>query len=138
MPAFLCLTFFGSDVDYFSSWTSHIIAFVSIFTVTYILFAVGALGGGDAKLCSAFALWTGLSGLTTFLFFMGVVGGFLGLATLALARHRPIKSTGSGWIEMAQKGEKKVPYGVAIAFGALASFFYTGYLDPGVIRGFVN
>jgi prepilin peptidase CpaA len=80
----------------------------AVFGLFALAFYAGMMGGGDVKLAAALALW--FSPLTTarFLVFMSIAGGVLTL--VVLARHR-----------MQQKpGKPKVPYGVAIAIGALA------------------
>lgn len=131
IPAFFTVQFFAPESQYFSSWVSHLVSLFIIFAITYALFAVKAFGGGDAKLCSAYALWVGVQGLAPFLFFMGLVGGLLGLLTLFLGKHKPIDKPPEGsWIAKAQGGVKEVPYGIAITFGAFISFFYTGYMTP--------
>jgi prepilin peptidase CpaA len=131
VPAFIAVQIFTPESAYFSSWISHLVSLAVVFGITYALFATKAFGGGDAKLCSAFALWVGVQGLAPFLFFMGVVGGSLGLLTLALGKHKPIKAPVKGsWIDKAQSGAKEVPYGIAITTGAFAAFFYAGYLSP--------
>jgi prepilin peptidase CpaA len=131
VPAFLTVTYFTKDVTFFSNWQSHAIAGVMVFIITYALFHFNMLGGGDAKLISAFALWVGLSGLMSFLFFMALAGGLLGVATILLGKWKPVKKPVKGsWIYKAQAGKKEVPYGIAIFIGALVSFWHTGYLKP--------
>ncbi|WP_309604141.1 prepilin peptidase [Phenylobacterium sp.] len=88
------------------------------------MFALGWIGGGDAKLFAAAALWLGWPAILTFLAVTGVAGGVLAVGLLALRapavrRHLP---AGPGWfVRLAEPGEN-VPYGVAIAVGALAAF----------------
>ena len=131
VPAFLAVQFFAPESGYFSNWVSHVVSFAVVFAITYALFAAKAFGGGDAKLCSAYALWVGVQGLAPFLFFMGVVGGLLGLLTLFLGKHKPITNPAEdSWIEKAQSGVKEVPYGIATTVGAFASFLYAGYIAP--------
>jgi prepilin peptidase CpaA len=79
-----------------------------VFALLAVAFYTGMMGGGDVKLAAALALW--FSPLTTarFLVFMSIAGGVLTL--VVLARHRMQK----------KPGRPRVPYGVAIAIGALA------------------
>jgi len=131
IPAYLAVMFLAPDSDYFSKWQSHILAFVIVFIVTYALFFFKLFGGGDAKMLSAFSLWVGMSGLVSFLFSMALTGAVLSLATLSLRRWKPVKNPiKDSWIEKAQKGENKVPYGIAIFLGAIISFWQIGYLQP--------
>ena len=66
------------------------------------------MGGGDVKLASALALWFSPAGTVKFLVLMSIAGGVLTLGILVW--HRMQK----------REGRPEIPYGVAIAFGALA------------------
>jgi len=88
------------------------------------MFALRWLGGGDAKLFAAVALWMGWPAVVTFLALAAVAGGALAAALLLLrsAAFRPLALLGPRWVvRLAEPGEG-VPYGVAIAVGALAAF----------------
>jgi prepilin peptidase CpaA len=88
------------------------------------MFALGSVGGGDAKLLAATALWLGWPAVGTFLLATALTGGLLAglLLVLRSAALRPIAATGPGWVaRLAEPGEG-VPYGAAIAVGALAAF----------------
>jgi prepilin peptidase CpaA len=79
-----------------------------VFVLLAGAFYAGAMGGGDVKLASALALWFSPAGTVKFLVLMSVAGGVLTLAIL-------------GWHRMQRRqGRPEIPYGVAIAFGALA------------------
>ena len=123
----------------FYSFSSHLIAMVVMFGITAALFGARAIGAADSKLATAFALWVGFNpGLIALLFYTTVVGGLMGLATLAMRKWKPFRSAKAGsWIAQAQAGENKVPYGVAIACGALASFVKLGYFDMEALRSFL-
>jgi prepilin peptidase CpaA len=89
-----------------------------------VMFALGWIGGGDAKLFAAAGLWLGIPAAFTYLLVTGVAGGGLALALLGLRSLwlRPYVQTGPAWFgRLATPGEN-VPYGVAIAAGALAAF----------------
>lgn len=88
------------------------------------MFAFGWVGGGDAKLLAAAGLWLGWPAALTFLLVTGMAGGALalGLLTLRSAPFRPLVLMGPSWFtRLAEPGEN-VPYGVAIAVGALVAF----------------
>lgn len=94
------------------------------------MFALGWIGGGDAKLFAAAALWLGWPAILSFLAVTGVAGGALAVGLLALRapalRHH--LAAGPAWfVRLAEPGEN-VPYGVAIAVGALAAFPGCGLL----------
>jgi prepilin peptidase CpaA len=80
--------------------------------VVFLLFALafyaGMMGGGDVKLAAALALWFAPLTTARLLVYMSIAGGVLTL--IVLARHRMQK----------KPGRPRVPYGVAIAIGALA------------------
>ena len=71
-------------------------------------FHAGMMGGGDVKLASALALWFSPGGTVRFLVLMSLAGGVLTLVLVAWHRAKR------------REGRPEIPYGVAIAFGALA------------------
>jgi prepilin peptidase CpaA len=88
------------------------------------MFALGWIGGGDAKLFAASALWIGWPAAITYLAVTGMAGGALAVGLLGLrsAYVRPFVPSGPAWFaRLAEPGEN-VPYGVAIAVGALMAF----------------
>lgn len=131
IPAYVAFWFFARESGFFDDWISHLGAFGIVFIGSFILFSLNMFGAGDSKLCSAFALWTGMSGLSAFIFYTAVIGGLLGVATLLLRRHKPFAQVKEGtWLARAQAGENAVPYGIAITGGALMSFLWLGYFSP--------
>jgi len=92
--------------------------------VGMIFFALRWIGGGDAKLFAAAALWLGWPPSVTYLIAVCLAGGALAMLLLALrsAWVRPYVMSGPAWfVRLAEPGEG-VPYGVAVAVGALAAF----------------
>lgn len=135
--AYGVLWLFGRD-DVFGPLMSHILSAGVVFAVTLVMFALKALGAGDSKLGTAFALWVGLKGLVPFLFYMTLVGGALALIALMLRKWRFFKELKEGtWVARVQSGEGVVPYGVAIFCGVLASFIKLGYFSPEVLSSFL-
>jgi prepilin peptidase CpaA len=89
-----------------------------------VMFALGWIGGGDAKLFAASALWLGWPAFVPFLLITCVMGGALAVALLFLRSNQlqAFVPSNPRWLfRLATKGEN-VPYGVAIAVGALAAF----------------
>ena len=88
------------------------------------MFAMGWIGGGDAKLFAAVALWQGWPASMIFILATGLAGGVLALSLLALRSVwlRPLAVRGPDWIGRLAKPGADAPYGVAIAIGALAAF----------------
>ncbi|PXA87041.1 pilus assembly protein CpaA [Caulobacter sp. D4A] len=91
--------------------------------VGMLMFALRWVGGGDAKFLAACALWMGVTGLPSFLLITALAGGALtfGLMSLRSGWLEPIIAGSPAWVR--RLGDKKgdVPYGVAIAVGALAA-----------------
>jgi len=88
-----------------------------------LAFALRWVGGGDAKLMAASALWLGWPAVMPFLLFTAVAGG--GLAVLLLVgRSRPnlVGAGAPAWFARLMQPKADVPYGLAIAVGALAAF----------------
>jgi len=88
------------------------------------MFALGWIGGGDAKLFATAGLWLGWPAAGQFILITAVAGGGLAVALLGLRSVwlRPHLQGGPAWFgRLATPGEN-VPYGVAIAVGALAAF----------------
>jgi len=88
------------------------------------MFALGWIGGGDAKLFAAAGLWLGWPAVLSYLAVTGIAGGALAVGLLGLRSDyvRPFVPAGPAWFaRLAQPGEN-VPYGVAIALGALMAF----------------
>lgn len=86
-----------------------------------VMFALRWVGGGDAKLAAVVALWMGWPAVITFLFAAALVGG--GLATVLIlmrsAMLRPVVLLGPRWVTRLAEPGQGVPYGVALAAGAL-------------------
>lgn len=108
----------------------HIGAALLVLLITGTLFAFKQLGAGDSKMATVLALWMGLPGLVPFLFYMSLAGGVVAGISLILKKWKPVKNPPEGsWVDKAQQGHPSVPYGIALACGALAAFIYLGYLD---------
>lgn len=86
----------------------------------FALFAAGYIGGGDAKLFAAVALWFGFSDLLTYTLIAALLGGGLSLLIL-MGRRVPLPAglLGYAWIARLHDAQSGIPYGVALAAGAL-------------------
>jgi len=94
------------------------------------LFATRIIGGGDAKLMAASCLWLGLSGSGMFLLWTGVAGGAFCLALIAArAQFQPYVSGAPTWVAHLMNPRGDIPYGVAIAVGALMAYPASGLLS---------
>ncbi len=64
----------------------HLAAGAAVLTVGWILFALGVIGGADAKLLAAAAVWTGWTALAEFLVVVALTGGVLALGLIVWRR----------------------------------------------------
>ncbi len=99
---------------------SHIYAALAVLAVTFVFFARGWIGGGDAKLAAATALWLGFDHLMPYLLYASLFGGVL---TLLMIRFRlvplPDVLARQEWVRRLHKLDGGVPYGIALAAAAL-------------------
>ncbi len=105
------------------SWDAvlwHVAAGALVLAVCFVMFALGWIGGGDAKLVSAVALWLGFATLLEYLLIASAAGGVLTIALLAL-RGLPLPGFALGWTWLARLHDRKtgVPYGIALAGAAM-------------------
>lgn len=100
----------------------HIGAAVVVFALGLVLFHFNVFGGGDVKLMSASALWSGFGGLADLVLLIACFGGLLALALLA-GRLLPARvMQANAGLERLVSGRHGMPYGVAIAVGVVAHF----------------
>ena len=100
-----------------------------VFAVTFAFFALGWIGGGDAKLAAATALWLGFDHLLGYVLYASMLGGALTLLILQ-ARTLPLPAmlTGREWAERLHKANGGIPYGVALAAAALMIYPETPWM----------
>ena len=98
----------------------HIGAGAAVLAVAFSCFAMGWVGGGDAKVAAAAALWFGFAHLMNYLLYASLFGGAL---TLVLIQFRqwplPYALAGQPWLMRLHAKESGIPYGIALALGAL-------------------
>ena len=98
----------------------HLLAGLIALVAGFALFALGYIGGGDAKLFAAVSLWLGLHDFLGYALASSIMGGFLTLALLAM-RQWPLPAAVArhDWIIRLHEKNSGIPYGVALAIGAL-------------------
>jgi prepilin peptidase CpaA len=108
---------------------SHVGAAAAVLAVAFVCFARGWIGGGDAKLAAATALWLGLSHLFDYLVYASILGGAL---TLLIVQFRtlplPRVLVGKEWAERLHRQGGGVPYGIALAVAALVVYPQTEWM----------
>src|SRR6478609_3431779 len=102
---------------------SHMELACLVLVVAFGFFARGWIGGGDAKLAAATALWFGFDHLLDYLFYASLIGGAMTLLLIQF-RLRPLPAllTGQTWAERLHRKDAGVPYGIALAAAALAVY----------------
>ena len=111
---------------------SHVGAAFTVLAVTFVFFARGWIGGGDAKLAAATALWLGFDHLMPYLLYASIFGGVL---TLAMIRFRlmplPAMLAEQEWAKRLHRLDGGVPYGIALAAAALLVYPDTTWMKLG-------
>lgn len=98
----------------------HLLAGVLGLALGFTFFTLGFIGGGDAKLFAAVALWLGFDlDLMSYMLIASVLGGALTLALLALRKlPLPAALAGQSWLVRLHDERAGIPYGAALAAGA--------------------
>jgi prepilin peptidase CpaA len=108
---------------------SHIGAGAAVLVAAFACFAMGWVGGGDAKVAAAAALWFGFGYLLNYLVYASLFGGAL---TLLLLQFRqwplPYPFAGQPWLTRLHAKESGIPYGIALAIGALMVYPETEWI----------
>ncbi len=108
---------------------SHVGAGATVLAVAFVCFAMGWVGGGDAKVAAAAALWFGFGHLLNYLVYASLFGGAL---TLLLLQFRqwplPYQLAGQPWLLRLHAKESGIPYGIALAIGALTVYPETEWI----------
>lgn len=95
----------------------NLVIFLALLGIGTPMFAAGKLGGGDVKLLAAVGLWFNFTGALWMIVAVALAGGVLALLVLILRSF--------GWSEEIRRRVVLlrpgggIPYGVAIAAGAL-------------------
>jgi prepilin peptidase CpaA len=99
---------------------AHIACGLCVLALTFVFFWRGWVGGGDAKLASATALWLGFDHLLDFGLYAALMGGVLTFAILILRRWPlPTFLQAREWIVRLHERGNGVPYGIALALSGL-------------------
>jgi prepilin peptidase CpaA len=107
----------------------HLGAGATVLTVAFACFAMGWIGGGDAKVAAGAALWFGFGHLLNYLLYASLFGGAL---TLLLLQFRqwplPYALAGQTWLLRLHAKDSGIPYGIALAIGALTIYPETDWI----------
>src|ERR1700732_1700735 len=98
----------------------HAGAALAVLAVAFVFFARGWIGGGDAKLAAATALWLGFDHLLDHLTYASLLGRALTLGLLQLCLlPLPAVMARHAWVERLHDQQTGVPYGIALSAAAL-------------------
>ena len=107
----------------------HLAAAALVLVFSFGFFSQGWIGGGDAKLAAATALWFGFDYLLDYLIYASLFGGVL---TLVIIQFRRLPLPGplarQPWILRLHETGGGIPYGIALAAAALAVYPKTGWM----------
>ena len=107
----------------------HVAAGAAVLVITFGCFAMGWVGGGDAKVAAAAALWFGFAHLMNYLLYASLFGGAL---TLLLLQFRqwplPVMFAGQPWLARLHDKQTGIPYGIALTIGALMIYPETEWM----------
>lgn len=116
LPAVLLAGLSGSEI------AIHIGVGVAALLIGMALFALNWIGGGDAKILAGGCLWMGLEGALTFVLYSAVIGGLFCLALISARKIAPSYPGVPAWATRLLEPDGDVPYGVALAGGALLAY----------------
>jgi prepilin peptidase CpaA len=107
----------------------HVLAALTVLAAAFTCFSFGWIGGGDAKLAAATALWFGFSHLMDYLLLAAIFGGALTLLILWCRRWPlPAAFARQPWIVRLHEMSAGIPYGIALAVAGLMIYPETAFI----------
>jgi prepilin peptidase CpaA len=101
----------------------HAACGAAILVFTFVLFTLGWIGGGDAKLAAATALWLGWTPLADYGLVSALAGGALTVGILVARRIAlPGFLASQTWIARLHNAKSGIPYGIALALGGMVVY----------------
>ena len=113
----------------------HLLCGAGILCISFTLFAFGWIGGGDAKLAAATAVWLGWGHVLDYGFASSILGGVLTVGFIA-ARKWPLPKDllAREWIARLYNNSNGVPYGIALAAAGVLVYPDTAVWLSAVVR----
>jgi len=104
----------------------HLLAGLAMLAISFSLFSKGWIGGGDAKLFAATAVWMGWPSLLEYVLITSLLGGVLTIAMLSL-RNIPMPHIleKQYWFFRLHHLDSGIPYGLALAAGGIYIYPHT-------------
>jgi len=101
----------------------HVVGALIVFVACFACFALNVMGGGDAKLLSAAALWFGFDqSLLVFAVYVSVIGGLMTMLILAMRSSADVFAAIGMPMPRSLMHAKKIPYGIAIGIGGFLAY----------------
>lgn len=102
---------------------------IGALVLTFAMFSMGWIGGGDAKFFAATCLWVGPESILAYALYAAVFGGVLTLLLLAM-RSMPLPAAlySQQWITRLHDSKEGVPYGIALAAAGLLVYPHTPFM----------
>ena len=101
----------------------HLACGAGVLILTFFMFARGWIGGGDAKLAAATAVWIGWTQLSSYALLASLLGAAL---TLSILRFRKFELSAGWmnqpWIARIHSRQAGIPYGIALAAAGLVIY----------------
>ena len=112
------------------NWCGALLLAGGLLVAGFVLFSFRLIGGGDAKLFAAVALWAGPGLILPFAFVTAFAGGAMAMGYWLHHRMKRAASIGMLFVTPTEEGFSKqpMPYGVAMAIGG----FYVAFTIAGI------
>jgi len=108
---------------------AHVALALAALALTFALFALGWVGGGDVKLFDATCLWLGPETVVAYGLYAGLIGMSLTLLLIFWRRlPLPAMLASQGWLSRLHSPEEGVPYGIALAAAGLLVYPSTPFM----------
>lgn len=122
LVAVFCIVALAVDLP-LQQFAMHVLCAMLVLVAGFTFFALGWMGGGDAKLAAATTLWLGFGLALPYLIYTALLGGALTILILAL-RRLPLMPLIARfrWIERLHDRKTGIPYGVAMALAGLLTY----------------
>jgi len=122
-----------------ASIAMHVGAGLTVLVIAFACFAFGWIGGGDAKVAAAAGLWFGFPPLASYLVYASLFGGALTLLMLQFRRWPlPYSLVSQEWLQRLHHKDSGIPYGIALALGALMIYPETKWMKAVDLARFIG
>jgi prepilin peptidase CpaA len=117
----------------------HVGAGLTVLVVAFAFFAFGWMGGADAKIAAAVGLWLGFPPLIGYLVYASLFGGVLTLLILQFRQWPlPYPLLSQRWLLNLHHKDTGIPYGIALALGALIVYPETEWMKAVDLTRFIG